>query len=481
MKRLMLAAVVAAFVVANADVAWPYTIPDPTRWQYEPKPPVLEKGDDGKVKGLEPGFHGRNVGLVRIDGASAIGDESKKAWKAVAWRNEKVHGQFVAWAQEGAARLRASVSPLVLEDGHAGRVTLPMDAVTTRFVRSVVGHAERKGQVTQEERLFGDCLDDAEQLDLPPLGYRPVWLTVSVPADAVPGTYRGVLMVRANASDGLDFPLELTVKSHTLPPPSQWHLFVDLWQHPWAVARYHCVKPFSELHYKLMEMYLKEVASLGQKTITATIVDKPWGQGNNYDLFHSMVEVTRRRDGTWAYDYSVFDRYVTFAKACGLGPQIHCYTLAGFKTSFTDEATGERLLSLSGKEAVREYWTRFLKDFESYVKAKGWLGDVYIALDESAPDVLRSAAELLRSAAPGLKLAMAGERKPGEYAGVEIDNFSLHYGRVTPEFLNEAKVRREKGKATPELERLLDPSGFKRTEEFFAERVSAVRAAVDAL
>ena len=586
-KRRILAVAVATFAVANADVVLPYTIPDPTRWQYEPTAPVLEKGDDGKVKGLEPGFHGRNAGLVRIDGASAIGDESKKVWKAVAWRNEKVHGQFVAWAQEGAKRLRASVSPLVLVLGGGlgeaalpkqGRATIPSAAVTTRFVRYVVGHAERKGKVTQEERLFGDCLDDVEQLDLPPLGYRPVWLTVSVPADAAPGVYKGVLTLRANASERLDFPLELTVKSHTLPPPSQWRLFVDLWQHPWAVARYHCVKPFSELHYKLMEMYLKEVATLGQKTITATIVDTPWSQGNNYDLFHSMVEVTRRKDGTWAYDYSVFDRYVTFAKECGLGPQIHCYTLAGFKTSFTDEATGERLLSLSWKEAVREYWTRFLKDFESHVKAKGWLGDVYIALDESAPDVLRSAAELLRSAAPGLKLAMAGERKPGEYAGVAIDNFSLHYGRVTPDFLNEAKARREKGftttcyvcggrpctqltrplcenewlgifavasgmdgflrwaaftwprdplfdgsfihwapggtyllypgpksslrwemmrdgielaekirilrekgKTTPELERLLDPSAFKRTEEFFAERVSAVRAAVDAL
>lgn len=563
--------------VTNAEVSLPYTIPDQTRWQYEPKTPILEKGKDGKVKGLEPGFHGRNVGLVRIDGGSVIGDESNKSWKAVAWRNEKVHGQFVVWTQEGASRLRASASPLLLQGSHSGRVTLPADAVTTRFVRYVVGHAERKGKVTQEERLFGDCLDDVEQLDLPPLGYRPIWLTVSVPADAVPGIYRGVLTLRANASDRLDFPLELTVKSHTLPPPSQWHTFVDLWQHPWAVARYHCVKPFSELHYKLMGMYLKEVASLGQKTITATIVDKPWGQGNNYDLFHSMVDVTRRKDGTWTYDYSVFDKYVTFAKECGLGPQIHCYTLAGFKTSFTDEVTGERLVSLSGNEK-KEYWTRFLKDFEAHVKAKGWLGDVYIALDESAPDVLRAAADLLRSAAPGLKLAMAGERKPSEYAGVAIDNFSLHYGRVTPEFLNEVKERRrkgftttcyvcggrpctqltrplcenawlgifsvasgmdgflrwaaftwprdplfdgsfihwapggtyllypgprssmrwemlrdgielaekirilrEEGKTTPELERLLDPSEFKKSERFYDERTTAVFATVDEL
>ena len=560
------------------DVALPYTIPDQTRWQYESTAPILVKDDDGKIKGLNPGFHGRNVGLVRIDGASAIGDESKKIWKAVAWRNEKVHGQFVAWAQDGAARLRASVSPLVSEDGHARRVPLPSDAVTTRFVRYVVGHAERKGKVTQAERLFGDCLDDVEQLDLPPLGYRPVWLTVSVPADAMPGTYRGVLTLRANASDRLDFPLELTVKSHMLPPPSQWRLFIDLWQHPWAVARYHCVKPFSELHYKLMGMYLKEIASLGQKTITATIVDKPWGQGNNYDLFHSMVEVTRRKDGTWVYDYSVFDKYVTFAKECGLGPQIHCYTLAGFKTSFTDETTGERLLSLSEEDSRREYWMCFLKDFEAHVKARGWLGDVYIALDECAPDVLRSSADLLRSAAPGLKLAMAGERKPSEYAGVGIDNFSLHYKHVTLDFLNEAKERRDKGfittcyvcggspctqltrplcenawlgifavaarmdgflrwaaftwpkdplfdgsfihwppggtyllypgprssmrwemlregielaekirilreegKTTPELERLLDPSGFKKSEKFYDERTAAIFTTVDKL
>jgi hypothetical protein len=208
------------------------------------------------------------------------------------------------------------------------------------------------------------------------------------------------------------------------------------------------VKPFSALHYELMGMYLRELASLGQKVITATVVDRPWGQGNNYEGFGSMVDVTRRKDGSWAYDYSVFDKYVAFAKECGIGPQIHCYTLAGFKCSYTDEATGERLLSLSGEAERMDYWRRFLGDFESHVKAKGWLGDVYLALDESAPSVLRSAADLLRSAAPGLKLAMAGERKPSEYAGVDIDNFSLYIGHVTPAFIAEAKARRTKGCTT---------------------------------
>ena len=562
-------------VVKKAEVP-AFSIPDRRKCPYEPKTPLLEKGQDGEVAGLKPGFRGRNAGLVRLTGANAIGDEAAKAWKAVAWRNEKVHGQFVVWAKDGVNRLRASVSPLVNEGG----ASMPAGSVATRFVRYVVGHASRKGEVTQPERLFGDCLDDAEQLDLPPLGYRPVWLTVSVPADAAPGTYRGVLTLRANASERLEFPLELAVRERTLPPPSQWPTFLDLWQHPWAVSRYHGVKPFSALHYALLGMYLRELASLGQKVITATVVDRPWGQGNNYEGFGSMVDVTRRKDGSWAYDYSVFDKYVAFAKECGIGPQIHCYTLAGFKCSYTDEATGERLLSLSGEAERMDYWRRFLRDFESHVKAKGWLGDVYLALDESAPSVLRSAADLLRSAAPGLKLAMAGERKPSEYAGVDIDNFSLYIGHVSPEFIAEAKARRTKGrttsyyiccgpgrpntflssplcesawqgiytaatgidgllrwaaftwprdplydgsfihwtpgdtyllypgprastrwemlrdglelaekirilrmegKATPELERLLDPEGFGKSTQFYAERTAAVFAAVDAL
>ena len=421
-----------------------FSIPDRRKCPYEPKTPILEKSKNGLVNGLEPGFRGRNAGLIRIDGANAIGDESAKRWTATAWRNESVHGQFVVWAKDGARRLRASVSPLVATEGKA----LPASAVSTRFVRYVVGHAMYNGVVTQPERLFGDCLDDAEQLDLPPLGYRPVWLTVKVPADTAPGTYRGKLMLRANAADKLEFPLELTVRNRILPPPSQWATFIDLWQHPWAVARYHCVKPFSKLHYELMGMYLRELASLGQKVITATVVHHPWGHGNNYEGFGSMVEVTRRRDGSWSYDYSAFDEYVAFAKKCGIGPQIHCYTLAGFKTAFTDEATGERLVSLRGEDERKDYWTRFLKDFEAHVKAKGWLGDVYLALDESSPEALRAAERLLRAAAPGLKLAMAGERNPSEYAGVAIDNFSLYIGHVSPKFLEEVKARRAKGLTT---------------------------------
>lgn len=419
------------------------TRPSDRKYQYEPYTPALSREDNGEVKGLEPGFHGRAAGLVRIDAENAIGDESERTWKAVAWRNEYVHGQFVVWTDVPARCLRVSVSRLVDETG----AQLPAESVTTRFVRYVVGHAERKGEITQEEKLFGDCLDDATELDLPELGYRPIWLTVRVPADAKPGVYRGTMRATVNSKDTIEFPLELKVGSRVLPPPSEWKIFVDFWQHPWAIARYHGVKPFSSIHYALMEKYYKTLAAIGQKTITATVVHRAWGHGNNYEGFDSMVEAIKQADGTWRFDYSVFDEYVAFAKKCGLGPQIHCYTLAGFKSLYTDAATGEKLIAIGGDKR-KDFWRVFLADFERHVKSKGWLGDVYLALDESAPAVLKESVDLLRQSAPGLKVAMAGERRPSEYAGVEVENFSEVLGHVTPEFIAEAKTRREKGYVT---------------------------------
>ena len=413
------------------------TAPSAAMWQYEARPPQLT----GDTRGIGRGLHGRATGLVRIDGANAVGDEAERRWSAVAWRNESVHGQFVVWTEAPAANLRTSVSPLVRDDG----VAIPAEAVSTRFVRYVLGHTSRKGEVVVKEALCGDCLDDVATLDLPRRGFRPVWLTVRVPEGTAPGLYRGTLRVCANRADAVEFPLALTVTADTLTPPEKWPTFVDLWQSASAVARYHGVKPFSTLHYALLGPYLRELAKIGVRTITAPVVDRAWGQDNNFDLYAPLVEVIRRRDGSWKYDYSLFDEYVAFAKRCGLGPQIHCYTLAGLKSRYTDEATGERLLAASDRKA---FWSAFLKDFEAHVKAKGWLGDVYLALDESEPKVLKEAADLLHAAAPGLKIAMAGNRRPSEYAGVTIDNYSQYIGHLTPDFLAEAKARKAKGMTT---------------------------------
>ncbi len=236
----------------------------------------------------------------------------------------------------------------------------------------------------------------------------------------------------------------------TLPPPSQWQYFLDLWQHPWAVSRWYNVKPFSPEHYAKMKPLWQMLANAGQKSLTVTLVDLPWNH-QCYDGYYSMIGRVKKDDGTWVFDYTLFDQYVEFGRACGIGPDIACYTMCPweFFVSWKNEK-GEtiKIKALPGTQEFEEYWGDFLVDFTKHLKAKGWFEDTYIAMDERTPEDVRKIANFIQKKSPGMKIAMAGNRKPSDFAGITIDNYSQLLQFITPDFLAEVKARQEKGYKT---------------------------------
>ncbi len=261
--------------------------------------------------------------------------------------------------------------------------------------------------------------------------------TITAAADAKPGTYTlGQL--------------EVTVVDHVLPPAKDWKYFLDLWQHPWAVARTSGTVPFSAAHYRAMEPLWKMLAAAGQKTLTVTLVDRPWNH-QCYDAYGTMIGRRKGADGKWSFDYSVFDQYVTFGRACGLGPDIACYTMCpwGYMVDYTDaDGKAVRVEAKPGTPVFDDYWGDFLVDFSKHLEAKGWLKDTYIAMDERTPEDLAYIAKFVRRVAPGLKIAMAGNRKPSDFNGIVIDNYSQSMGHVNQPFLDEVPARRKEGKTT---------------------------------
>ena len=255
--------------------------------------------------------------------------------------------------------------------------------------------------------------------------------------DAAPGEYAfGLLRVK--------------VLDRTLPPPSEWRYRLDLWQHPWAVARLAGAKPFSPEHYKAMAPLWKMLADAGQKAVTATICDRPWNQ-QCYDPYGSMVEHRLGADGKWTFGYATFDEYVEFAFSCGLGPEIDCYTMCpwNYMVDYIDAAGATvRREARPGTPFFEEYWGTFLPDFERHLAAKGWLGRTAIAMDERSPDDLARIVKFVRAKAPGLKIAMAGNRSPREFEGLEIDKYAQSMGHVDAAFMKEAEQRRKEGKST---------------------------------
>ena len=150
--------------------------------------------------------------------------------------------------------------------------------------------------------------------------------------------------------------------------------------------------------------------------------------------------------------FSQWDEYVDFCIKCGLGPQIHCYTMAtwGHIVYWEDEATGDIVKAklVPGTPEHEAFWGPFLAEFRDHVKAKGLLGRVYIALDERSREELYATANLIEKRGKGLKLAMAGNKKPSEFAGISVDNYCQSLGHVSEDYLAEVHATRPSDRFT---------------------------------
>ena len=272
---------------------------------------------------------------------------------------------------------------------------------------------------------------------------KPTMIKVVASPDAKPG--KRVFELEPSGENGDLF--TLTVIDRVLPPAKDWKYFLDLWQHPWAVSRYFGVKPFSPEHYAKMEPIYRALADCGCKALTVTLLDLPWNH-QCYDGYYTMIGRVKKSDGTWAFDYKIFDEYVAFGRKCGIGPDIACYSMCPWRYMMTwKDESGEqhRVKMLPGTTEFENYWGSFLVDFAKHLKEKGWFEDAYIAMDERSPDDVRKIATLIQAKAPGLKISACGKTKPSAFDGIQIENFCLGLIHLRSNFLSELQPRREKG------------------------------------
>lgn len=243
---------------------------------------------------------------------------------------------------------------------------------------------------------------------------KPRVVEIKVPRDTPAGVYKCGMM-------------NVTVVDRVFPPPKEWQYYLDLWQHPWAIARINKVEPFSNEHFDAMRPVYKLLASAGQKTITVPILDEPWDHQCR-DAYHSLVEDS---------DFSLFDTYVEFCLACGLGPDISCYSLCPWK-----------LKVQPGTPEFEAYWGDFMVRFAAHLKEKGWFEHTYMAMDERSPSQVMAVRAFIDKYAPGLKVSMAGNCRPSDFRDIRIDNYSQLLNYVNDDFLAESRARRESGLKT---------------------------------
>lgn len=363
-----------------------------------------------------------------------------RKWKGAVWKGERINALALLWATRDCKDIQVEVSEL---KGPGGAV-IPASAIRTHFVRYVMTDELNKNKrgtcgyrpdhTLFDSSMVADILDVKTMQDLKARHTQPVWLNIWTPSDVKSGLYRGKVSFKSKEGKFAPLDIELQVGERVLPAPREWSFWLDMWQNPYAVARYYQVPLWSEAHFDAMRPLLKQLADAGQKCITASIMHQPWG-GQTEDPFESMVMRVKKLDGSWEYDYAVFDKWVEFVMSMGIDREINCYSMIPWKLSFRyyDQASdGMKFVDAKvGSPEYREFWFPFLVDFAKHLKAKGWFGKTTIAMDERPMEQMQKAIALIREADPDYKVALAGNYHP--QIEKDIFDYSIASGQIYPE------------------------------------------------
>lgn len=376
----------------------------------------------------------------------------KKDINLTAWKGERVSAQLVVWTPEALDNLSFIVSDLT-----SGKETISKDNVRTGFVRYVMtdelnkdgkgGCGYRKSS-DYDSTLVADPIDHiASTLTVPANATQGGWISVRVPQQVKAGKYTGTVTVKDGDKVLSELKLAVNVKNRTLPASTEWAFHLDLWQNPYAEARYYNVEPFSKEHFDRMRPDMQNYVDAGGKVITASIMHKPWN-GQTYDPFESMVTWLKKADGTWYFDYTVFDKWVEYMMSLGVKKQINCYSMVPWRLSFQyfDQASNSfKYLDVKpGEAAYDEFWGNMLTSFAKHLKEKGWFDITHISMDERPMKDMLATLKVIRKADKDFKVSLAGTYH--DELVKELHDYCIAIGEKFPAEV--IKSRKEAGQVT---------------------------------
>ncbi|MCC5850671.1 MAG: hypothetical protein JJU29_21500 [Verrucomicrobia bacterium] len=131
--------------------------------------------------------------------------------------------------------------------------------------------------------------------------FLPVWVTVRVPHDQPPGTYRGEIEVGGGA-EPTRVPYVVVVAPFVMPNPGEIITHVSLYQSPEAVAWHYDVPLWSDEHLEKMEASFRMLGRVGQRHLNLFVYPDGYF-GNTASIPFRRVNGQPRPDYSHAFRY----------------------------------------------------------------------------------------------------------------------------------------------------------------------------------
>ncbi|MFL5809062.1 MAG: DUF4091 domain-containing protein, partial [Flavisolibacter sp.] len=154
---------------------------------------------------------------------------------------------------------------------------------------------------------------------------------------------------------------------------------------------------------------------------------------NSYMIEGGMIEWIKRKDNTWKFDYTIFDKYVQLAMSVGIDKAITVYTPVpwGFRFRYMDEKTGnyEYVSYAPSSKEFKTFFTVFLTDLKKHLEQKGWFDKTYLGINENAMEETLAAINVVKEHSKKWKITYAGDWHPE--LDTLLDDYCFVYGKET--------------------------------------------------
>lgn len=352
-------------------------------------------------------------------------------WQETGWKGERLNAMILVWSPDTLNQVRFTLQDLVDSKG----AVLPKNTMQLNMVRYVLSNYPYNAintncAITPNKNgyLMPDRLEAFERFDLPGRTVRPVWLSINVPAGTKAGIYTGTIEVNTEKYH-TSLRVKIEIQNQLLPKPHEWQYRLDLWQNPWVIAWYNQVRPWSNEHKALLKQHLKLYADAGGKYITTYAVHSPWSE-NSYSIEETMIEWIKLRNGTWQFDYDIFDQYVQLAMESGIDKAITIYTPVpwGNRFRYIDQNTGNYVYGIwsPGSAEFKNVWDIFLSDLRAHLQKKGWLEKTYLGINETTLEETMATIKVIKNHSPKWKITYAGNWH--KELDMLLNDYSFLYG-----------------------------------------------------
>ena len=186
------------------------------------------------------------------------------------------------------------------------------------------------------------------------------------------------------AAEGLkpvEVPVMLEVMNWVVPDPRDYHTFVGIYQSPDTLADYYKVPIWSEQHWALMDKSFALLAGMGTRVVNIPVVDR-----TQFGNDEGMLYWVKKADGTYDYDFSVFDRYLKLVKK-HLGipafAALHIWHVGGWEMRKADEentvtvidaqtkARSHVQVPVFGTDASKAFWKPVVDGLREHLAKEG--------------------------------------------------------------------------------------------------------------